>query len=321
MKKTRKKIFGLFGLAIVAVTTIFAAALPGPEASATSTMTDTITVRVIGAGPNITMESPTPDTVVTNSEQRIAFTYEGIEQVQIIVKYTDADGVTHEHLIDTISAGGNPGTYDELIDLSSADFGFGDYVIEVSGEGSDGVPEKETVSFSYYPVIAEVVTDEDTGKTYVDLEYEPDDGTAAGEGKVASLEINVYDENGNLVSELSPIYVDAPTDRVELNFAEHGLPSGNYRVEVTAFDRNKNDLFEPFSTTAQYTAIPVPVPETGQPEVGKPDTGGLLQNLNISKSDYLITGLIVFLLAAIVGAGFIIKNNRKQIRSSSKRRK
>ena len=42
-----------------------------------------------------------------------------------------------------------------------------------------------------------------------------------------------------------------------------------------------------------------------------PNTGGLFGALNISKTDYLITGVIVFLLTGIFGAVFIAKRQKK----------
>ena len=56
MKKTEKRVLGLLGLILVAITTIFAAFLPGPEASATdsgTSVTDTIQVRVVGNSPAV----------------------------------------------------------------------------------------------------------------------------------------------------------------------------------------------------------------------------------------------------------------------------
>ena len=56
MKKTKKRVLGLLGLVLVIITTIFAAFLPGPEASAEggiTSVTDTISVRVVGSVPDI----------------------------------------------------------------------------------------------------------------------------------------------------------------------------------------------------------------------------------------------------------------------------
>ena len=47
-------------------------------------------------------------------------------------------------------------------------------------------------------------------------------------------------------------------------------------------------------------------------DVDVPDTGGLFAGLNISKSDYLITGLAIFFLTGITGLFFIIRKKNKR---------
>ena len=57
MKKTHKKILGLFGLVLVVAVTVFAAFLPAPKTQAvdTTTVTDTISVRVVGSTPVVNL--------------------------------------------------------------------------------------------------------------------------------------------------------------------------------------------------------------------------------------------------------------------------
>ena len=181
--------------------------------------------------------------------------------------------------------------------------GYGKYVVTVRGEGLQGVWDADSVTFYYYPVYGEVVQEND--KTYVDLQYDPDDGSPdpSTTGEVASIAVRVYDENGNEVG-FSPITVTPPTTRIELPFEEYGLGSGTYTVKIFAYDRNGGQLGDPYIFTITY--------DDGKEVIPVPDTGGLMQNMNISQQDYLITGLIIFGIVAVAGTVFIVRNDKKK---------
>ena len=52
-----------------------------------------------------------------------------------------------------------------------------------------------------------------------------------------------------------------------------------------------------------------PAPDDEEDEdIVVPNTGGLFESLNISQSDYLITGLIIFFVVGVGGAIFIAKS-------------
>ena len=77
MKKTKKRVLGLLGLGLVAVTTIFAASLPGPEAAAveTNSVTDTIVVRVVGKDPLLEITSDQDGKELVQQTQIFSFDY------------------------------------------------------------------------------------------------------------------------------------------------------------------------------------------------------------------------------------------------------
>lgn len=194
----------------------------------------------------------------------------------------------------------------KTIDINASDYGYGKYVVRVRGEGYGDAYDEDLVMFYYLPVYAEIVEDEENDKYYVDLEYTADDGTPESEGEVTKIVLNVYDSDGNLVTELSPITVYPPTTRVEIPMAGKGLPSGEYTIKVSAYNTAGEELYEPYVLKFYYEDIAVP------------DTGALFGSLNISKTDYLITGLLIFLSAAGLGIVFVMKN--KDSRVSAKAR-
>lgn len=309
MKKTKKRVLGLLGLVLVVITTIFAAFLPSPEASAEgsiTSVTDTISVRVVGSVPDILNVKPINGSVFIYPDQDLSFDYENVEYLTITIRYTDKDDVEHiipllekddpESFVDYI-----PGSYSTPLDLLAEDYGYGEYRVEIVGIGFNDVKDFETVEFALYPVVGEA-NEADDGKVYLDLQYDTENEN------INTIGINIYDESGNLVNVLSPITVNAPDMRVELPFAENNLPTGNYRIEITAYNAEGEALYKPYITYYYYEMIPVP------------NTGALFSNLNISRTDYLVTGLIIFFLAAILGIVFIVKGRSNKSRLNKKRR-
>ena len=94
---------------------------------------------------------------------------------------------------------------------------------------------------------------------------------------------------------MSPINVASPNVRVELPFSEKGMPTGNYKIEITAYNEEGEALYKPYYTSVYYETIPAP------------DTGAFFTNLGISKTDYLVTALIVFMLVSVFSIVFVAK--------------
>lgn len=325
MKKTHKKIFGLFGLVLVIAVTIFAAFLPTPKTKAitTETVTDTLIVRVVGSTPSIDITGITPGGDVVSASQGINITYENIDELTAKLKYTDEDGNVYEkNLIDGVPTGYVAGVSNISINLqtgeysydyqyydpstgetktatgggSLADQGFGEYVITVAGEDLGGVVTEKSISFSYVPVVISATQDGDN--VNVNLDYGKD---ATGDAQIGSIVINVYDETGQL-KEPFPITIYSPNDSFTFNPKDYGFASGTYRIEAQAYDTNGAKMYKLYRSTFDY--------QTGG-VTPTPNTGGIMGNLNISKTDYIITGLIIFSIVGISGAVFISRHDKK----------
>lgn len=347
MKKTQKKIFGVLGMLSVAALTVFAALLPVPETQATRSATDHISVTVVSTAPDVNISGITSDEVTVESEQDFTVQYANVETVTVYLVQVDQDGNTIRHDLSSIAAdpsGGNisynlifdkDGTTTGCTDAGSGaknctvGFGgndpYGAYTLVVEGTDSDGATDLDTVNFYYYPVTGEVAKDGDN--YYLDVNYDPNDpGTGSG-GEVTTITATIYYPDG--VTPLpfaNPIEIPVNPDgktRVELPFAEYGLDDGDYVVEITAYGEDGSQLNkEPYGLTVQYKASGgEDTPGTIVPDTGAPDTGGLFQNANISSTDYLITGLIIFGLVAVAGVVFISRSNKKQSKAGARRRK
>lgn len=115
MKKTRKDLLGLIGLFVVAVMTMVAASMPGPGASAATTVTDVIEVRVIGMTPDITIGGIINGATYTGQERPFAVSYENVETATITLTYTDANGNTKSAVIDELAPDYKYGTEEYVI--------------------------------------------------------------------------------------------------------------------------------------------------------------------------------------------------------------
>ncbi len=192
----------------------------------------------------------------------------------------------------------------KTIDIDASEYGYGKYVVTVQGYVNNVILAEDSALFYYLPVSATTNVDDTTGKHYVDLDYLTGN---AGAEEIAKIVLNVYNESGELVEALSPITVLPPVKNVEIPFAAKNMPSGIYKISVSAYNANGERLYEPYILTIEYKATVVP-------DAGAPDTGGLFQNLNISKEDYLISGLMVFFVLGIVAFGVVARNKKTSSR-------
>ena len=291
MKETPKKVLGFIGLVLVATMTIFAAFLPTPEALAASSVTDTIVVRVLSGSPDVNISSPPNGSIFVNPNQTIKFDYTKADDVIVTMEKEMPSGSPQVYTLFSGHPYQTPGDESVTIDLSEAIYGYGEYTIYIRGDNGAGLVDEDVVTFSYVPVSAKVEEDE-AGKVDVLLDYNEDSED------LDHFIINVYDEEGNLVPGLSGIVVEKPLKDVELPFAEKKIPAGTYTIKVGAYDTNGELIYKTFDTVFVYDPMKVP------------NTGGLFKALNISKTDYLITGLIIFFTVGLSGIVFIFKNKK-----------
>ncbi len=301
MKKIQKRFLGYSGLALLTAVTIYAAFLPNPNVSAASSMTDIITVRVIGHAPSAEVVTPASGETTVYSNWPININYEYTKTLDVTLEYKDRNGDIQTKLLRSGPVeGGETGSLSFDFSPLGEEFGFGDYTLRLSGIGVDDVAlPGDSVSFKYVPVLADVTQDADSGKTFVNLDYDP--YSEEGPGKVASLEINVYDENGQLVEALSPIIVNAPNKKVEIPFSAHDIESGKYRIDVIAYGIEQDELYDPYITSTEYEPNDVAVP----------NTGSLFSALNASKTDFLITGAGIFIIIGISSFIYVLKRSKQ----------
>ena len=202
----------------------------------------------------------------------------------------------------------HPGSL-ETIDVSGLPAGT--YTAEIITEDED----RNVLDIKYVTIIIDGTTDTAT----VPIEQEVDTITKFEadiydeEGNLKRVviadretgEVSVYDADGNLIYTVPNGYSEEGGFDIPFN----GLPYGDYTVKV--YGKNKYDKLvgNIYVYTMHWYGKGVPVP----------DTGGLFQKLNISREDYLITGLIVFMVIGIVAFG-VVARSRKTKTSKKNRR-
>ena len=293
MNKNKKRILGLLGLVLVAAMTIFAIFLPSSEASATDnySSTDTINVRVVGDSINVDIKEPKNGSVFVAPKQILSFDYENARIIHANILNKDT-GQIH-NLVDE-DVGYIPGTKQVDLDLlgNGYGYGYGEYKINVKGEDYNDVYDEDNVEFSFLPVIGSIEESENDGLFYLNLNYD-----TAG-SNIGAIEINIYDKEGNRVNQ-SPINVNLPNTTIELPFSEYNIASGDYKVEIVAYSDGGSPLYKPYNLYVSYEVTLAP------------DTGGFLNNLNISETDYIITALILFSFIIVVGFILITKSKKR----------
>ena len=286
MKRTQKKVLGLIGLFVVGVTTIFAAMLPGPGASAISTITDTITVTVVGASPYIDIDSPADGMVSSEANQLLHYSFQNVNKIRVTITRTDKDGVEQPPVNIEIDPETEVGTGSLPLNLNSPEFGYGEYTIRMfgyrqDGEGS-GVPDESIVEFTFLPAIVDLNEDEGNEDPIATLDYDEDNND------IDHFEIVITDGDGNPIDGIPPIIVTPPDTTVTIPFSEYGLPEGEYIIETTAYGGDTGDepLYKSYDSFYNYTPAPEPAPKV---EIIEPTDGTMTsnaeQNITINHED------------------------------------
>ena len=358
MSKTRKKLFGAVCLAIVAVMTTVAIFLPEKASAQSDAHTDVIRATVYDQYPAIKFTSPEDSHVQASPFFKFKFDYENSSNIKLTLKYYAEDPDTGEVILkeipleEVIPPDLDPtfdyasGTQEYDIDLAICKIKFNETQYDIPNcvatrttspmlfGGFFAPIDNEKLVYNHYWLLAESYSpvgyatdeiefyyvpaylvqtgaDEVNGDPEIDVYYDQD---------VAKLGLEIYDKNGKLLSK-EPIILENEDQEgyaegkqsLTLPFGAMGLASGDYYVKILAYDLDGEIMESPYDTFKVTYAQP------STPDV--PDTGGFLGNLNITKSDYVITGIIVFTAAVIVGFVVISRNKKKDYRKNYRNRR
>ncbi len=306
----KKQLLGFGGLALVAGITAVAYNLP---TSATSAGGDVdVIVQVYNTNFETKIDKPLDGDRYTKSVVNFKETHSKASKVNYYLTYYNEDGTEtvyslSEYDVDVDSGDPDSGVTQFTLDLNNYG-GWGAYKFTSVITSSDGRTSEDYVKFNFVSIDTpddELTVDEDTTK--VTINYA---------ATVKILDLTIYDQDGKVVGDFPGYVVKNPetggSDIVPIDLSGLDLAKGKYTVKVTAYDTYDRAGGAVGSVTVWFNYVPespnVPVTPDA-PNV--PDTGALLSSLNISKSDFLITGLIGFTAISVL-ALFVIKRTNKR---------
>lgn len=234
--------------------------------------------------------------------------HEGTSEVVIEIKDSDGNVVQSETITNP-----TPGTVN----------------VDVSGLPSGDY----TVTTTYYDENGNVISATDSGLTISDTNGQTNVPVDTVVDSVTTIEAYIYDKNGDVVRVLR---ANRATGLVEVYDANgnllftinNGYKNGKLTISMEGLaygDYTGLIMFRDANGRLVGDTIPLTIKYYGKEPVIVPDTGSFFQGLNITREDYLITGLIVFMVISAVAFGIVMKNrnhsNKKTTRINGKVRR
>lgn len=290
MKREKKRLIGCLAAAMLVVVAVaMACSAIIQKADAVSSITDTIVVKVFDKYPKVTITSPENESILVGPLHEMSFDWESSNQVETTVSY---DGVVVDGWVDTFGEY-EPGEYpsgsvSHEMNLRE----YGKYILTTVATGPIGTFE-DSIEFSRLATYVKYTGSEENGDPRINIKY--DEG-------VKTLEIYVYDSNGMLtIGPLRKTVVDG-TDNIDMTLEMPAdAADGEYRVVVHGFDETGAFPLSDASITHFNYVRPIPP---------VPDTGNFFENLNIARTDYLVTSLLIFF--SITAAALFLIYRKKE---------
>lgn len=281
-----KKLWGILGLIVVVAITVAAYFTPSANAESGST---TITVNVTNPKqPAVEITEPANGAELINNN--------GID---LGLDYVETEG-----FVLSIACGEHPGageffeptsesgTLTHRVTIPEPNY-YGPVTITIRATAEGGNEDVKSVTFNLVPATAEAVDPEDNSDPNIDITTDPN---------VDKVIISVVDPNtGEKIIDDIEVPADDLDDDVTLPFEENDVPEGTYRIVVTSYNDNGDQLGEPKTINYSYEKEKAPI---------VPDTGSFAEHLNVSKTDYLIVGLAAAGFVVIALAVLIIKRSK-----------
>lgn len=313
MRKTKKQLLGLAGLAAVGVMTAVACSLPAPDAAAeapesgtTGTGDVNLNVTVRNGVNDVKLIQPLDGMVTTDYLVNVEYSYEETEKVNTYIEYRDDNDKIVRKLVNTFVPTETAGRNSFQLNLADYSVKDKDYKLSVESINNQGVPSAaDTVSFSYRAV--STTPGESTapnGDPTIDVEVN---------SEIDHFQVQVYDKNGDPVfvnkdgKEEPLIYgrddIDPATGKIhiDLPFEKYGVQPGEYTGVIVGYDKNDNVLSMSTFNISYHPTAP-DVPNAGTLMIG---------DLNISRLDYLLTGLIAFGAVAAFALFIAFRRHRR----------
>jgi len=326
MQRRKKQLLGLVGLALVAAVTAIAFAMPAPGASAEGGSIGSVelTVRVEENIPQnqpwVSINSPLDGGVNVRQKLEINFSYKNANTATIKLVRLTADG--QQETVTNITPACEM-TFSNATQSCEFDYDLGAFPFEDDVKDNAGVSYQLQIT----PKNGALVGNEDYAQFFyraAHIEYN-DKLDEATKNPLLDVFLNdaidyalvqVYDENGRPVfikngnvNEQTPLRITAEQIRnsngqleLLLPLGDYGAKAGKYRAVLLGYGADGKLLAIATDADINYDG-------GAKPTV--PDTGSIFRDLNISRADYLIVGLMAFGLITGFAIFLVVRRNRR----------
>ena len=299
MQKAKKQLLGFGGLAFVVALTAFASTLPAGATTVKGNVD--IQVQVYNVNFETIINSPLDGKVYNSPEIDFSETHSHAFRVDYVLQRLNADGTVAEtYALDEYTVIGEDVSGNTNFKLDMNNYGGpGVYVFRSTITSSAGTKKEDAVQFIYAAISANQ-DDVVTTPTKVDF-------TVNYSAGVKSLKYVLRNSQGADITGMFTANTKAPEEGgsqvLSIDLTELGLDAGEYTIYIEGYDGfdGGGELIDTASVNFRYS------PDA--PNV--PDTGSLLSALNISRADYLITGLVCFTIISVLALVVIKKSHKK----------
>lgn len=301
MKIARKHALGLGCLAIVGAITAFAFTLPTGAVSVGGAVE--ITVEVISSNSETTINKPQDGEIFSDPQITFSETHSHAKSVTYYLKKLNIDGsVEWKKEIEDQRITGHDVNGTSTFVLNMDEWGgTGVYVFESELVGDDSSVHTDHVQFTYAAIQAEdpVVSPTGASLTYR-VNYTPG---------VASITYQIFDSSNKAVSEPMTVNTSNPTAGgymdIEIDLTNLNMDSGKYQILTIGHAGEDGS-----GQTIGSSLVKFDYTSPDSPNV--PDTGSLFSALNISRADYLITGIAGFTAISIAALFIVLKSKNRE---------
>ena len=321
MKGKKKQLLGFVGLALVFAMTAIAYTLPAPEAVAQD-LNISVTVTDDGAEASARIISPAPGAVLTNRSTTLSISYRKVRSMSTTVKCTDEDGAEVYNKTEDVALEAASGVVNKAIEVpeTSNDVSC---VAEMSAAGLENEPLNDSVNFTFRAMNLPNPGTEEKPVKPVQPGDECEDGETCGKvdeennpvvdvnvsDNVYQVSVQVYDTDEN------PIFVDKDGNPTPILTTKDAFKDGKLSITLPMSDYNaKPGKYVAYFTATNSKGEVISVNEYWfeyMPKVETPGTGSIFKDLNLSRVDYLLTGLVAFGAVAGFAVYLVFRKSRR----------
>ncbi|MBR3264320.1 hypothetical protein IKF94_03820 [Candidatus Saccharibacteria bacterium] len=301
MQIARKHLLGLGCLAVVGAITAFACTLPTGAVSTAGGVE--VIVEVYASGAETVIHKPQDGEIFNSPIITFSETHSHAKSVTYYLSKLNSDGsVAWKKELTDYKVTGEDISGTTTFDLNMNEHGgTGVYIFESDIIGIEDLPYSDHVQFTYAAISAETPTVSPTGAS---VSYRVNYTSG-----VKSFTYQLFDANNNPVSQPINVNTDDPVaggyKDIEIDVTNLDLATGKYKILTIGYAGEDGTGMTIGSSIVSFDYI-----SPNSPDV--PNTGSLLASLNISRADYLITGIIGFTAISIAALFIVLKSKKNE---------